>query len=171
MNDNEIIDKFIEYQVNFVEKKCAWNSFPICPYAEEFRVKGKILYHVKRFSLDNCLEPEILDPIKEFAKQNYYLAMLFINPEATIDFQTLEEIVGKMYTKLRDLQVEIFSGHPKHELNVKGVYLRREPFVTLQFMQSPVLSKFAKKLMKTEYYKDWEDNSLKYIQFDKYLED
>jgi hypothetical protein len=165
MTNKEIIDKFIEYQIEFVEKKSSWGNSIVCPFAKKTRLENKIIYKVHEFYIETCLNEDLLRPINEFANQDHFLVMLYIHPKVdAMDYISLESLVEKMEPVLFKIGVEVFSGHPQHELKVNDTFLRREPFINLQFLSANVSKEATKKLKETNYYHGWNAKSLEYIQ-------
>jgi hypothetical protein len=166
ITDQEVIDRFIAYQMTFVEQKSAWNNFRICPYAKKYREAGKVKYVPLRFTIDDCLADPFVQPLREFAAQDHHLALIYINPDP-MNYRMLEDVIVKIAPVLSELNLEAHSGHPEHPLCVNGTYLRREPFATLQFISTRLSRLATRGLHRAGYYEGWGKSELVYIEFDK----
>lgn len=164
--DAQIIGEFIEYQIRFVEQKAAWNGHSVCPFARQGRLSGRIDYQVLAFSPTACLNPrgEFQRKVREFAAQNHQLVMLLIHPDRqAMSYSELERLIDvDLVPLLESLQLEAFSGHPQHPLQIRGVYLRREPFITLQLIRQRVSHRATQGLHKRNYFAGWTEEAMQY---------
>jgi hypothetical protein len=65
---------------------------------------------------------------------------------------------------LTSLDLEAFSGHPDHPLQIDGVYLRREPFITLQLIRKRVSKRATQGLHHRGYLDGWTTEALDYAR-------
>ncbi len=162
----EIIGEFVDYQIRFVEQQSAWNKHPVCPFARQGRLKGRIRYEVLAFSAEACLDPagEFQRLVRAFAAQNHELVLLLIHPHRqAMSYPQLEHLIDvEISPLLGSLQLEAFSGHPQHPLKIGGVYLRREPFITLQVIRQRVSHRATQGLHQRNYFEGWTAEALDY---------
>jgi hypothetical protein len=165
-DDAAILREFIDYQIQFVEQKSAWNKHPVCPFARQGRQSGRIRYQVLPFSETACLEPEgeFQRLVREFAAQSHQLVILFIHPDRrAMSYPALEQLIDvRLAPLLNSLDLEAFSGHPEHPLQIDGVYLRREPFITMQLIRQRVSHRATKGLTRRDYFAGWTADALQY---------
>lgn len=167
LSDAQIIDELIDYQVRFVEQPAAWNGHPVCPFARMARLSGRIGYRVQEFSTSTCLDPggEFQRIAREFASQSQQLVLLLIHPDRqAMCYERLEQLIDRdLAPTLAALQLEAFSGHPNHPLQIGGVYLRREPFITLQLIRQRVSQRATQGLRRRGYFSGWTEEALQYV--------
>jgi hypothetical protein len=162
----EILREFLDYQTRFVEQRSAWNDQPVCPFAKQGRQSGRIRYEVLPFSPDSCFDADshLARLVREFAAQSHQLVLLVIHPDRqAMTYRELESLIDKRLAPwLATLELEAFSGHPEHPLEIGGVYLRREPFITLQFIRQRVSHRATRGLLRRDYFAGWTDEALAY---------
>lgn len=161
-----IIGEFLEYQMRFVEQQAAWNDHPVCPFAKLGRLSGRIDYQVLGFCPETCRDPagEFQRRLRAFAAQSHQLVLLLIHPDReAMSYAQLESLIDlDLGAALAELQLEAFSGHPRHPLQINGVYLRREPFITLQLIRQRVSHRATNGLHKRNYFRGWTEEALQY---------
>jgi hypothetical protein len=166
MSHDAVLGEFIDYQVRFVEQKAPWSNFSICPFAERGRRTGRIGYHVFAFTKDSCLDPEgeFQQRLRAFAEQTHPLVLLFIHPDRrAMSYHDVEHLIDVgLAPLLRSLRLEAFSGHPDHPLAVQGVYLRREPFITIQVLRERLSQRVTQALQRAHYFDGWSEEALEY---------
>ena len=166
LSDATIIQEFVDYQIRFVEQKSDWNSHSVCPFAKLGRQSGRIRYEVLEFSREACRDESgrFRQMVRAFAAQSHELVLLLIHPDRqAMSYSELEELIDVELTPmLSSLGLEAFSGHPEHPLNIRGVHLRREPFVTLQLIRQRVSHRATQGLYQRNYFEGWSDEALQY---------
>lgn len=132
-------EEFLLYIKNVIEK----GKKPICPFAKQARVKGKIMFFVFPFKTDE-IQPEIEHKLKDFYESDYQILIL-IHPDRNLD---LKELVR--YKEKFDL--EVFEVHPKYEFEFMNQKTRKDPFPNLQFIKPELLSWGREIIKKSNYY-------------------
>lgn len=116
----DIIIEFEKYMEDFLEKKnLNFDNKPICPFAKKARLGKYIKYIVSSLEENSLIQEIDKNTVKEFN------ILIFLNIDKDFDLMKLEETVNSLKSKYE--QYEFFSGHPKSEFKVNGVYTRKEP--------------------------------------------
>lgn len=161
-----ILAEFLEYQKRFVEQRSAWNDLPVCPFARQGRESGRITYRVLEFSSIRCAElaGEFRRAVEEFAANGKQLVLLLIHPDRrAMSYAELERLIDvELAPYLASLDLEAFSGHPEHPLEIRGVYLRREPFITMQLIRRRTSQRATQSLQKRGYFAGWSAEAMQY---------
>ncbi|HBK99148.1 MAG TPA: hypothetical protein DD001_18385 [Microcoleaceae bacterium UBA10368] len=165
-SDTEIIESTLRWMTEFVElPHPVFGDLPVCPFTKTARLVNQILFKIQRFSALTEFDRDsaIMQSIHEFYNSDFEI-MLVINPEKTaISAPQTQALIEKLNHHISELSLLAFHVHPEEDFNIDGLYTRRMPYpgftVQVNFQLKPV----SDSLLKTEYYKNWTAQQLKYF--------
>jgi hypothetical protein len=165
--DAQVIHLMVEYMKEFLEKPHPiLGDMPLCPFARKARLEDRILYKVVRFGARGDFHPNspVMKIISEFCQEGRYEVLLVIHPEkqAITQFQ-LQEFIDSLNKQISDSGLVAFGGHPDEDFNIQDVYTRQEPFLNFTVQTKQLLKKASDSLLKTDYYKNWTPDNLRYV--------
>lgn len=151
------IEEVLKHLESFVEKPHpSFGGLPVCPFAYKARVEERIKFVVQE------LDERVLDHARWFMAQKEFELMMVIHPTRDgISLQRLDELAELVNDHLPECGA--FTAHPNHELCIGGVYTRREPYPSIQFIEKAHARKASAILKKTKYYELWTEGNLKYV--------
>lgn len=151
------IEDVLKYLEAVVEKPHpSFGDQPICPFAHKARIDGRIKFVVQE------LTERVLDQARWFMTQKEFELLMIIHPTRNgVSLQRLDELAKLVSDNLPECGA--FTAHPDHDLCIGGVYTRREPYPSLQFIEKAHAKKASDILKKTRYYELWTEESLKYV--------
>ncbi|MEG4440813.1 hypothetical protein QUB47_02790 [Microcoleus sp. AT9_B5] len=126
---------------------------------------NQILFKIERFSglTEFDRDSAIMTSIYEFYNSDLEI-MVVINPEKTaISAPETKELTDKLSSQISELGLLAFHGHPEEDFNIDGVHTRRMPYPGFTVQVNSKLKPASDALEKTEYYKNWTAEQLKYF--------
>lgn len=165
--DAEVVHLMVEYMKEFLEKPHpVFGHMPACPFARKARLEERILYKVIRFGADtnfNSNSP-VMRAIREFSQEKRYEVLLIIHPEKqTITQFQMQQFIDRLNKTISDAGLVAFGSHPDDNFNIQGVYTRQEPFLNFTVQTKQLIKQASDSLMKTDYYKNWTPDNLRYV--------
>lgn len=143
----EIIKELTEYLENFVEKPHpCFNNLPICPFVRKARLDNEIWFHL------GFQSTEIIEKIHEFIKQDKKKILWIINPDKNYSLKETYEFIDNIQSQVKELDVELFGGHPEDPFKIGDLYTRREPYPNFVVQSKKTLEEARNSLKKTNYY-------------------
>ncbi|WP_299410439.1 hypothetical protein [Acaryochloris sp. IP29b_bin.148] len=173
IESNKIINMMRQHIRTYIEQpNVVFGDMPICPFSAKAHQGNKVNYIVYDFQLSESLDIDsgLLDVIKEFSGNESSEVLIVIHPDKQA--LSLEEMVKFMQglNKIIDsFGLIAFSGHPLDEFNIKGVFTRRDPYISFTVQDRNTLESFSKKLKNTVYYDNWTLENLNSLQFSNSL--
>lgn len=165
-SDTEIIESTLRWMTEFVElPHPVFSDLPICPFTKKARLANQILFKIERFSALTEFDRDsaIMKSIYEFYNSEYEI-MLVINPEKTaISAPQTKELIDKLNDRISELGLLAFHTHPEEDFNIDGLHTRRMPYPGFTVQVNSKLKPASDALEKTEYYKNWTAEQLKYF--------
>ena len=160
--------EIIKYLSEVLEKPSSeFGGLAPCPFARYERISGKLYIGVY-----DCSDKEFVEHVKEtMIEQDYESAVyaLFVSgdpevieSELTREFQTFLNV---MMTRsgLSDYRVICFN--PEQDLKAGKLNVRgKSPFFLINVAKKDILAKAHKSLEKTDYYNNFSESYLKYIE-------
>ncbi|MEG5224142.1 MULTISPECIES: hypothetical protein [unclassified Microcoleus] len=165
-SDKEIIESTLRWMTEFVElPHPVFSDLPICPFTKKARLANQILFKIERFSAltEFDRDSDIMKSIHEFYNSEFEI-MVVINPEKTaITAPETKELIDKLNRQISDLGLLAFHAHPQEDFNIDGLHTRRMPYPGFTVQVNSKLKPASDALEKTEYYKNWTAQQLKYF--------
>lgn len=165
-SDTEIIESTLRWMTEFVElPHPVFSDLPICPFAKKARLANQILFKIERFSALTEFDRDsaIMKSIYEFYNSEFEI-MVVINPEKTaISAPETKELIDKLNNQISELGLLAFHIHPEEDFNIDGLHTRRMPYPGFTVQVNSKLKPASDALEKTEYYKNWTAEQLKYF--------
>ena len=165
-SDTEIIESTLRWMTEFVElPHPIFSDLPICPFTKKARLANQILFKIERFSAltEFAGDSTIIKSIHEFYNSEFEI-MLVINPEKTaITAPQTKELIDKLNNQISELGLLAFHAHPEDDFNIDGLHTRRMPYPAFSVQVNSKLKPASDALEKTEYYKNWTAEQLKYL--------
>ncbi|WP_333449271.1 hypothetical protein [Microcoleus sp. K5-D4] len=165
-SDTEIIASTLRWMTEFVElPHPVFSDLPICPFAKKARLTNQILFKIERFSALTEFDRDsaIMKSIYEFYNSEFEI-MVVINPEKTaISAPETKELIDKLNNQISELGLLAFHIHPEEDFNIDGLHTRRMPYPGFTVQVNSKLKPASDALEKTEYYKNWTAEQLKYF--------
>jgi hypothetical protein len=170
--DGDVIDAVVKWSEEFIEKPHEiFGGLPVCPFARAARLKQTIRFEVRRFDLDDPLDPhgDILTLVGEFAEESAAggLETLFvIHPDPHQRLPDLLAFVERLNARmaggeLRELQA--FGAHPQSNFRVGNLYTRRSPYPSFQILSRGLLKKGSDSLLESSYYSGFTPEMLRAV--------
>jgi hypothetical protein len=159
--EGDVLDAVVRWSEAFIEQPHeVFGGLPVCPFARAARLKQTIRFEVRRFALDDPLEPdgEIMALAREFAEQalsGSFETLFVIHPDPLQPLAALLAFVSRMNQRLAgsDLsEFQVFEAHPESDFCVGGVYTRRSPYPSFQLLGRALLKKGSDSLRDSSYY-------------------
>ena len=165
-SDTEIIESTLRWMTEFVElPHPVFGDLPVCPFTKTARLANQILFKVERFSALTEFDRNsaIMQSIYEFYNSDFEI-MLVINPEKTaISASQTQALIEKLNNNISELGLLAFHVHPDEDFNIDGLHTRRAPYPGFTVQVNSTLKPASDSLEKTEYYKNWTAQQLKYF--------
>jgi len=162
----EIIESTLRWMTEFVElPHPVFSNLPICPFTKKARLANQILFKIERFSALTEFDRDsaIMKSIHEFYNSDWEI-MIVINPEKTaITAPETKELIDKLNNQISELGLLAFHAHPEEDFNIDGLHTRRMPYPGFTVQVNSKLKPASDALEKTEYYKNWTAEQLKYF--------
>ncbi|MBI1763965.1 MAG: hypothetical protein HYR56_21275 [Acidobacteria bacterium] len=151
------IEEVLKHLAEVVEKPHpAFGDLPVCPFAYKARVDGRIKFVVQE------LDERVLVCARWFMTQQEFEILVIIHPTRDgISLQRLAELAKLVNDELPECGA--FTAHPEHDLCIGGVYTRREPYPSIQFIARAHARQASDMLKKTRYYELWTEENLKEV--------
>ncbi len=165
-SDTEIIESTLRWMTEFVElSHPVFSDLPICPFSKKARLANQIIFKIERFSALTEFDRDsaIMKSIYEFYNSEFEI-MVVINPEKTaISAPETKELIDKLNNQISELGLLAFHVHPEEDFNIDGLHTRRMPYPGFTVQVNSKLKPASDALEKTEYYKNWTLEQLKYF--------
>ena len=165
-SETEIIESTLRWMTEFVElPHPIFSDLPICPFAKKARLANQILFKIERFSALTEFDGDssIIKWIHEFYNSDFEI-MVVINPEKTaITAPQTKELIAQLNNHISELGLLAFHLHPEEDFNIDGLHTRRMPYPGFTIQLNSKLKPASDSLEKTEYYKNWTAEQLKYF--------
>ena len=165
-SDTEILESTLRWMTEFVElPHPSFSDLPICPFTKKARLANQILFKIERFSALTEFDGDstIMKSIYEFYNSDLEI-MVVINPEKTaITALETKELIDKLNNQISELGLVAFHAHPEDDFNIDGLHTRRMPYPGFSVQVNSKLKPASDALEKTEYYKNWTAEQLKYL--------
>lgn len=165
-SETEIIESTLRWMTEFVElPHPIFSDLPICPFAKKARLANQILFKIERFSALTEFDGDstIIKSIHEFYNSDFEI-MVVINPEKTaITAPQTKELIAQLNNHISELGLLAFHIHPEEDFNIDGLHTRRMPYPGFTVQVNSKLKPASDSLEKTEYYKNWTAEQLKYF--------
>ncbi|MEG4021940.1 hypothetical protein [Microcoleus sp. S13C4] len=165
-SDTEIIESALRWMTEFVElPHPVFSDLPICPFAKKARLANQILFKIERFSalIEFDRDSAIMKAIYEFYHSEFEI-MVVINPQKTaITAPETKELIDKLNNQISELGLLAFHAHPEEDFNIDGLHTRRMPYPGFTVQVNSKLKPASDALEKTDYYKNWTAEQLKYF--------
>ncbi|MGV0024849.1 DUF1415 family protein [Phormidesmis priestleyi] len=144
-----------------------FRGLPICPFAKQARLQGKIDFQVQRFRLDDLTSSSpLMVMIHRFAKTKQHDVLLIIHPDPQVtSFAQFQQEVDRLNTHLEPLHLTAFGGHPDDTFQIQGVRTRQDPFLNLTIQSIEKLTHASARLSTTHYYDNWTAEALKSVGY------
>ncbi|TAD97848.1 MAG: hypothetical protein EAZ98_08420 [Oscillatoriales cyanobacterium] len=165
-SDTEIIESTLRWMTEFVElPHSVFGDLPVCPFTKTARLANQILFKIERFSALTEFDRNsaIMQSIYEFYNSDFEI-MLVINPEKTaISAPQTQALIEKLNNHISELSLLAFHVHPEEDFNIDGLHTRRAPYPGFTVQVNSQLKPVSDSLLKTEYYRNWTAQQLKYF--------
>ena len=165
-SDAKIIEYTLRWMTEFVElPHPVFSNLPICPFTKTARLANQILFKIERFSALTRLDGDsgIMKSIHEFCNSDFEI-LVVINPEKTaISARQTQELIEKLNNNISELGLLAFHVHPEEDFNIDGLHTSRAPYAGFTVQVNSQLKPVSDSLLKTEYYKNWTIEQLKYF--------
>ena len=165
---SEIIRRTVEYMANFLEQPHpVFGGLPVCPFTRQARLNDQILYKVDSFDFNLSLNynSPLLESIEEFNAGESYEVLLVLHPDPrAMTPEETREFVRRLNSMIFSRGLIAFGGHPDDSFNIRGVYTRRLPYITLTVQAEHLLAQASDRLL-PQYYQNWTPENLKDVGF------
>lgn len=162
MDDKDVIQELVEWQIRVVEKSNpAFSGMPVCPFAKKARVDNKIRWEVVRFQVNEPLD-RIAGLLASFDPKAHD-TMIIVNPDKTFgDEEFCEWLETVLRPFAQDMGLDMFGGHPDEEWEIAGFKVGW-PFPCLIAGTLEHFGATSVKLMKSRYYDKFSQANLDYL--------
>jgi hypothetical protein len=168
----DVIDAVVRWSEGFIEQPHEiFGGLPVCPFARAARLKQTIRFEVRRFCLDDTLEPngELMTFVREFAQDAAagHLETLFvIHPDSRESLEGLLAFVTRLNTRMAQSEMsgfQAFEAHPESRFRVGSLYTRRSPYPSFQVLSRALLKKASDSLLDSPYYSRFSSEMLRAV--------
>jgi hypothetical protein len=102
--------------------------------------------------------------INEFCQDERYEVLLVIHPDKeAMTGLAMQQFIDDLNEKISDAGLVAFGSHPDENFKIQGVYTRKEPYLNFTVQTKQLLQKASDSLLKTDYYKNWTPDNLRYV--------
>jgi hypothetical protein len=170
--DGDVIDAVVKWSEEFIEQPHEiFGGLPVCPFARAARLKQTIRFEVRRFDLDDPLDPhgDILTLVGEFAEESAAggLETLFvIHPDPHQRLPDLLAFVERLNARMAGGELrgfQAFEAHPQSNFRVGNLYTRRSPYPSFQVLSRGLLKKGSDSLLESSYYSGFTPEMLRAV--------
>jgi hypothetical protein len=164
MTENEVIDEFIQFIIDFIEKPHPnLANLPVCPFAKKARLEGRINFQVFEMTYER-----IMDLVPTFTENPNQQLLLCIDPRR--DGLSTKEVVAmakELNEELPGMNLMAIGLHPDDPFNIAGFYTRKDPFPSIQLLPLDLGERLSKSLEHTGYYDLWTEDNLQELEVRK----
>lgn len=164
-NPDQVVEQMTEYLRTVLEQPHpVFGGLPICPFAQQARINGKIKFFVHPFGSNNALESAcFLSSIQQFDPTQHDVLFAIHPDQQAMTAADLETFVVHLNKTIFPLQLVAFGGHPDDPFQIGGVQTRHEPYLNITIQAIAKLKQASDLLRKTKYYNNWTPDQIRIV--------
>ena len=156
--------KITQYILQFLGKSHpVFGGLSPCPFARKELVDKKIQYFNSDISPQGPSD-NLIEAIRTFDADEDLSTFLAFDIQEQIDVEQAGKFAQVITDVLADIEILAIPLHPKDPFAISGIKTREGPFVMMLIQRRSFLDEAKQKLLRTSYYKNWDDKDQRIMQ-------